>query len=377
MIARDIFPEMILGVSEKHKEGIVMTRTSDKGETVVEVGEAHSPEAVCLLAINEIDYGRFFSGRIGDRLYDLLPGLRRLPEEAFERSEFERFLVQCNPEILVTAWSSPLVPADFLGRPGSRLHYVCNVTGGLRQCIPRQLMEEGLLVSNWGSAVSHFVAEGGLALLLELLRDSRRISKQMHEERFWQHGLLVDTLFGKRVGFHGFGNTAKELVRLLRPFRVSFAAYDPYVKPSVFEEFGVKRVERLQSLFSENDVLFELAALTDESCSTVTEEMLRSIPENGVFINVGRAAVVNEEGLINVALEGKLRVGLDVFHREPIPDDYPLCGLFNVAMTPHSSGATRETHRVCGEYALANIERWLKGEEVVSIVGLDQYDLMT
>lgn len=354
-----------------------MTSTTDEQKAHATVGDGQIPEVVCVLAINETDFRWFFGDSLGDRLCELLPGLLRLPEDAFEPSRYDRFLAEHNPEMIVTAWSSPLIPADFLDRPGSRLRYVCNVTGGVRQCIPRRLMERGLLVSNWGPAVSHFVAEGGLALLLELLRDSRRISKQMHEERHWQHGLLVDTLFGKRVGFHGFGNTAKELVRLLRPFQVSFSAYDPYVKPGVFEEFGVTRTEKLEFLFSDNDVLFELAGLTDESRSTVTENMLRSIPENGLFINVGRAAVVNEEALITVALEGKLRVGLDVFHKEPIPHDYPLRGLFNVAMTPHSAGATRETHRLCGEYALANIERWLKGEEVVSTVGISQYDLMT
>ena len=61
----------------------------------------------------------------------------------------------------------------------------------------------------------------------------------------------------------------------------------------------------LEELFAESDVVVELAAATPENYHVVTEKHLRMIPEGGVFVNVGRGSVVDTDGLVRVAREGR------------------------------------------------------------------------
>ena len=49
----------------------------------------------------------------------------------------------------------------------------------------------------------------------------------------------------------------------------------------------------LESLFAENDIIIELAPLIPETVGSVTEKHLRLIRSGGVFVNVGRGAVVD------------------------------------------------------------------------------------
>jgi phosphoglycerate dehydrogenase-like enzyme len=69
-----------------------------------------------------------------------------------------------------------------------------------------------------------------------------------------------------------------------------------------------------------------------------------------------------------VALVAALRAGalagacLDVFEREPLPDDSPLWALDNVIISPHSASTVRTENRDLVELFLENFEHWRKGE---------------
>ena len=324
----------------------------------------------------------------GDSLNRFLPGnslsqLRALPVEWVgpvqngDRERWLEILEETDPEIIIAGWGTPLIPEKWI-HDGHRLRYVCNLTGGVRSVVPRKLVEDGLLVTNWGETVSHTVAEGGLHLILSTLRSQTEATLDLHIEGKWaetRHRTL--TLFEKRVGLHGFGRIAQELSKLLKPFYCQVSAYSPSVPDSLMNHYNVHRETSLARLFSNNDIIVELAALTEKSEGMVTERMLRSIPPNGAFINIGRGAVVNEQGLMKVAAEGQLKMGLDVFHQEPLPVDNPLRGLKNVVLTPHSAGPTSDCYHWCGQHALKNLHQYLKGEELESVINLGRYDSMT
>jgi len=121
----------------------------------------------------------------------------------------------------------------------------------------------------------------------------------------------------------------------------------------------------------------ELEALTDCTANSITADLLRRLPEWGVFVNVARAGLVVEEDLIEVASEGRVRFGLDVFHREPLSPDSPLMGLNNVTVTPHNAGPTPDTLHLCGRNAVENLRRWTRGQPVESIIDLGRYEHMT
>lgn len=293
---------------------------------------------------------------------------------------WEEQLNQWQPTILVTAWSSPPVPLAWALQDGCPLRYVCNITGSVRHLVARELIEKGLLVTNWGTLTSWAVAEHALLLILALLRSLPLWSgfiEQPCSMFTMQPELRTRTLRGKRVGFHGFGAVARDLVSMLGPYDVTLAAHSAGVPRTLMDEFGVRPCASLSDLFSHSDVLIECESLTPRSRGSVTEAILRLLPEDSVFVNVGRGAVVEESALVRLAQEGRLRVGLDVFEREPLPADSPLRSCDRILLSPHVAGPTWENYSQCGLGALENVERYVRGEALERLVSLEVYDRAT
>jgi phosphogluconate 2-dehydrogenase len=83
-----------------------------------------------------------------------------------------------------------------------------------------------------------------------------------------------------------------------------------------------------------------------------------------VLVNVARGALVDEEALIEMLREGRMRgAGLDVFSEEPLPPDNAFLALDNVIATPHVAGVTGGTSRRRARVCVENAERIAQGLE--------------
>ncbi|MEX0330317.1 MAG: hydroxyacid dehydrogenase [Puniceicoccaceae bacterium] len=271
------------------------------------------------------------------------------------------------PEILISGWMTPGLPENTLEEV-PELKYVCHLVGSIKNTIPEKLIQDGLIVTNWGNSVSRTIAESALMLAIAGLRRVSYWTMEMHTRGGWKErtSVVTGSVFGRKVGLHGFGAISQELRKLLVPFEVPVMTYSPSVPDSILEEKNVQRANSLEELFSSNDVIVELAALTEKNRGIVTEELLRMIPEGGVFVNVGRGAVVDEEALARIAEEGKIQVALDVYGEEPLPLDSPFRKLDQVLTQPHLGGPTVDRRQDASWYGLANIRRYLNGEELQS-----------
>jgi len=280
-------------------------------------------------------------------------------------------------EILLTGWGSTPLPITFL-RDCPTIRYVCHLTGELRWLLPKMLIEEGLLVTNWGSAISDNVAEGALFLILACLRRATNATTIMHHRKGWD--LCVEppeSLLDKKVGIHGFGNIAQQLTLLLRSFRCKISSYSPPVPDLLFTTFSTEREESLENLFENNDIVVELEALTSQTERMVGINLLKRIRPGGIFVNAGRGKLVNEKELEEVAREGKIFIGLDVYNEEPLSPVSPLRGLENVFLVPHLAGPTPDRYGICAEHALANIRAFRLNKPLASFVGPSEYDRIT
>jgi phosphoglycerate dehydrogenase-like enzyme len=328
-----------------------------------------------IVALSDAEIADFLPGPLWNELEMLLPGYRRVHFPLTKPELWPQAWQETQAELLVSAWQTPSLnsivgPADL----GS-LRYVCHLAGTVRKLIPRQLVADGLLVTNWGGSISGTVAECTLMLILMALRRASFWSIAMHREGAWKNGhTMTESLLGRTVGIHGFGAIAQRLVPMLRPFTSDILACSPHVPEARFAELGVKRVDSLESLFSTSDVVVELAAGTAENHHIINEKLLRLIRPGGVFVNVGRGSVVDEAALLRVASEGQVQVALDVYETEPLPRDHPLRGLPNVTLLPHLGGPTRDRRRDSGALALKNLRCFLRGEPLEAVVSLEVYD---
>lgn len=284
-----------------------------------------------------------------------------------------RELAAANPEVVLGCWKTPTLPDEL----PPRLRYVCYLTGSVKRLVSRTHLEQGLCVTNWGSAISRTVAEAALFHILACLRNASHWALAMHQPGVasWKNGLTdARSLFCRTIGIHGFGPVARELVGLLKPWNCPITAFAPDLTAELAHAYGIDRAASLEALFAENEIIVELAPLIPATTGIVTEQLLRSIPAGGVFVNVGRGAVVDEAALLRVAREGRISVGLDVYAVEPLPADSPFRALPKVNLTPHTAGPTIDRYPDAGAFAVKNLRAHAEGRPLEAVITPEIYD---
>ncbi|HEV8073505.1 MAG TPA: hydroxyacid dehydrogenase, partial [Opitutaceae bacterium] len=350
--------------------GTALVRHSKK--TPSTITPCNLPRPVSLLAaITPTEQEDFLPGPLFAEMCGTAAYFRQIDTEKTSPADFYRQLAAANPEILLACWKTPPLPEVL----PPRLRYLCYLAGSPKKIVTRAQIEHGLLITNWGNSISRVVAECALLHILSCLRRTCFWITTIHHERGWKTGDTQTTsLFGRRVGLHGFGSVARELVRLLRPFGVTISSYAPDITDATEKEFGITRAHSFDSLFADNDIVVELAPLIPATVRCVTERHLRLIRPGGVFVNVGRGQVVDEDALVRVAREGNIFIGLDVFSVEPLPPNHPLRGLTNVILTPHIAGPTIDRRRDAGAFALRNLRAYAEGRPLEAMITPEIYD---
>ena len=332
------------------------------------------PRVSSLLAVlTPTEVREFLPEPLLSQVRGLAPEFRLIDPSKVGESAFAAELSAVNPDVILGCWKTPRLPEAL----PARLRYVCYITGSVKKLISRSHLERGLLVTNWGGSISRTVAEAALFHILACLRNASHWAVAMHQPGVpaWKNGLTdARSLFCRTVGIHGFGPVARELVGLLKPWTCPMTVFAPDVTAELAHAYGVERAASLETLFSENEIIVELAPLIAATTGVVTERLLRRIRPGGVFVNVGRGAVVDEAALLRVAREGKINVGLDVYTVEPLPADSGFRTLPSVSLTPHIAGPTIDRYPDAGAFAVRNLRAHDEGRPLEAVVTPEIYD---
>ena len=297
--------------------------------------------------------------------------------EKFDESAYAQVVKETETEIVITGWGAPLLTKGVMDA-NPQLKYMCNLTGGVRTMVTREAIENGLRVTNWGNLIGPTVAEAALMAMLSCLRDTTWVAFEMHGDKGWpKHSRPIRSLFYQRVGLHGFGNIAQNLVRLLAPFECQISAFDPYAPDEAFERNGVRRVDDLNVLYAGNRIVSIHAPKIEETYHVVNAEILAAMPDGAILINTARGNIIDTDALVAELRNGRISASLDVYEQEPLPADSPLRGLLNCQLTSHTAGPTKDRYVDFGRAAIENIRRYVNGEAVAHVVDTRLYDLIT
>lgn len=233
-------------------------------------------------------------------------------------------------------------------------------------CSPELVGSEVVLTNSRG-LFSEAVAEFAITLvaahakLLHLFLDQQR-------RRVWQVQLIQD-LAGATVGVIGLGDIGRQVVGKARGLgmrslglRSQPAADDPDVE-------RVYGPDGLAELLAASDYVVIAAPLTDRTRGLIGAAQLALMKPDAVLINVGRGGIVDETALDRALREGRLRgAALDVFAREPLPQDSPLWDAPNCYVTPHLAGDFPGWKERTVDFFLDNLERFRRGEPLLNVV---------
>ncbi|MDF3056961.1 MAG: hydroxyacid dehydrogenase [Rariglobus sp.] len=338
----------------------------------------HSTERV-LFAINAQERGDFFPNNVID-LDDI--EVRWCPATAsLTPVAWLALLEEFQPTVIVSCWSTPAIPPAF-AEAGSALRYVCHLAGSARSLVSRAFLERGGLLTNWGALAGDTVAEHALLLALAALRRQPAWQQIITGPRAipWRNStvrLQTRTLIGRRVGVHGFGHVARSLIRLLQPFNVRICAFSSGVPSALMENAGVTPCQSLAELAARSEVFFECEALTPHNIASINTPVLAALPDDAVFVNVGRGLLVDEPALLREAQSGRIQVALDVVAKEPLGPESPAVVTPNALLSPHIGGPTYDRLPACGRLALDNLDRYLRGEPLEALITPELYDRST
>ncbi|KAK6783230.1 hypothetical protein RDI58_021027 [Solanum bulbocastanum] len=218
----------------------------------------------------------------------------------------------------------------------------------------------GIRVTGAGDSFSEDAADFAVGLLIDVLR---RVSVA---DRFVRAGSwpvkgsfpLGSKVGGKRVGIVGLGSIGSRVGKRLEAFGCSIAYTSKRMKRNVSFPFH----SNVHDLAINSDILILSCALTKETHHIVGKEVLTALGKEGIVINVGRGALIDEKELVQYLKRGEISgAGLDVYENEPhVPKE--LFGLDNVVLSPHVAVVTPESFKALEELFTYNLEAFFSNK---------------
>lgn len=216
------------------------------------------------------------------------------------------------------------------------------------------------------------VAEMVVALILNHMRNVMP-AVQWAKDGGWAEGTtpyylwMGHELTGKKIGFVGFGQIARAVTKLVSGFECDISFYDPFIP----EDVGHAKKTTLEKIFSESDIVSLHLPVTPETTGLITEQLLRSMKSDALFVNAARSAIVEDYGALKKVLDEKAIGGaiIDVLDTEPpTKEDLAIAYCPNTILTPHICGSTFEVTTHQSVILNDRIKKWLKGEDLEKII---------
>lgn len=226
------------------------------------------------------------------------------------------------------------------------------------------------------------VAEHVIMTILNLVRNFVPAHEQIQAGDWNVAAVAKDEydLENKVVGTVAVGRIGERVLRRLKPFECKELLYFDYqpLKPEVEKEIGCRRVEKLEDMLSQCDVVTINCPLHEKTRGMFNKELISKMkpgkfsvvlaPESILetlqltfgstgswLVNTARGAIVVKEDVAEALKSGHLRgYGGDVWYPQPAPKDHPLRYAKNPfgggnAMVPHMSGTSLDAQK---RYAL-------------------------
>ncbi|MGH3092093.1 MAG: phosphoglycerate dehydrogenase [Gaiellaceae bacterium] len=229
--------------------------------------------------------------------------------------------------------------------------------------------KRGIVVANAPQSTVVSAAEHTIGLLLALSRQIPQAHAALKEGRWERSRFAGLELADKTLGLAGFGRIGQQVARRARGLEMRVLAYDPYVAPDRFQDFGVRRAGSLDELLAASDFLSLHLALTGETRGLIGREQLARMKDGARLVNAARGELVDEEALTEALTSGKIAgAALDVFSEEPYSG--PLLELPNVVVTPHLAASTQEAQDRAGLIVAEQVAAALEGGVVTNAVNV-------
>ena len=160
-----------------------------------------------------------------------------------------------------------------------------------------------------------------------------------------------------KVGILGIGHLGMDAANALYRLGFEVFGYSNSPKETIFPSFYGKQLEEF---LKKINVLVCTVPLTPKTRGLLSAKLFNELTFPTYLINVSRGAVQVEDDIIRAIKEGKLTGAfLDVFEKEPLPNNSPLWQNPKIKITPHVASLTYAEESI--RQALENFRRVTNG----------------
>ena len=235
----------------------------------------------------------------------------------------------------------------------SKLKYI--MTSGMRnKAIDLETTKKKKIVVCGTEINSNPAAEITWALILGLYRNMRLEIDNMFQG-YWQTTIGFE-LKGKLLGLIGLGKIGTQVAKVAKAFGMEVCAWSENLDLSHANEIGVLPMSK-EDLLKTADIISIHLVLGDRYKNLITKKEFELMKKSSFLINTSRGQIVNEDDLIEALKDEKIAgVGLDVYDKEPLPQDHKLRFLPNALLLPHIGFVTAENYTKFYSQMIENLE---------------------
>jgi phosphoglycerate dehydrogenase-like enzyme len=221
-------------------------------------------------------------------------------------------------------------------------------------------LDKHVLVTNMHGLHGGPVSEAALTGMLALARDLPR-SMRMQRKREWER-FPAKLLSGKTVGIFGIGAIALELAPKCKAFGMKVVGISG-AKRQVAGFNAMFGRDELEHAVKEIDFLVLLTPYTRETHNIIDAKIFAALKPGAFLVNLARGGIVDENALVEALKTKKLAgAALDVFAKEPLPEDSPLWDMDNTIITQHQGGFFDGYPRFAIPVVEENLRKFLAGD---------------
>ena len=183
---------------------------------------------------------------------------------------------------------------------------------------------------------------------------------------YWQTSIGFE-LKGKMLGLIGLGKIGTQVAKVAKAFGMEVCAWSENLNLTHANEIEVLPMSK-EDLLKSSDIVSIHLVLGERYRHLITMKEIEMMKKTSFLINTSRGAIIKEDDLVKALKDEKISgAGLDVFEKEPLPQDHKLRFLPNALILPHIGYVTAENY---SKFYLQMIENLLscKSDKPIRII---------
>ena len=241
----------------------------------------------------------------------------------------------------------------------TRLKFV--ITSGMRNnAIDLQTAKSKNIIVCGTEINSNPAAEVTWALILGLYRNMKQEIDNMFQG-YWQTTIGFE-LKGKVLGLIGLGKIGTQVAKVAKAFGMEVCAWSENLNLSHANDLGVLPMTK-EDLLKNSDIISIHLVLGERYKNLITKKEIEMMKKTSFLINTSRGPIINENDLVEALKDEKIAgVGLDVYDKEPLPQDHKLRFLPNALLLPHIGYVTAENYSKFYSQMIENLKSCLENK---------------